>query len=68
MANTSYITIPRDGSHDVDCYTLDTTEEIDAARKALLDAGLESAPIFVCDPDCPDSYKAGNILWAAVAP
>lgn len=47
-------------------YETNTDEEIAAARKALADAGLESAPEYAGVPDGQgDNYKNGNVLRAA---
>ena len=48
-------------------YLTDTDKQIAAARKALMVAGLESAPVWAGHPDCPDSYRNGDVLWALTA-
>jgi|GEM_PF-6352429 len=60
---TTYITI-EDGPGDADVYPVDTLEEIEAAQAALRDAGLDAAPVYAGDPDCPDSYANGRVLFA----
>lgn len=39
-------------------YPLDTGEQIIAARQALREAGLESAPVWYGEPGSPDTYKS----------
>jgi hypothetical protein len=64
----AYITIdrctPEGQVVHVDCYAVDTYAEISAAKAALRDAGLESAPVYAGAPDDPDSYESGQILWS----
>lgn len=49
-----------------EAYAIDTDEEIQAAREALRDAGLESAPVFAGEADgLGDAHRNGQILWAA---
>lgn len=61
---TTYIAIRRDGG-DCDTYLTDTDEQIAEAREALIDAGLDSAPIYVGEPDgLGDSYRNGQVLHA----
>lgn len=58
-AMTTYITI--NGT----AYPTDTTEEIAEAKQALRDAELDSAPVYVGEPDGEgDSYKNGQVLYA----
>jgi len=65
----SFITISRTDSEgrieQVDSYPTDTDSEIAAAKVALVAAGLESAPVRTGEPDDPDSYESGEVLWAA---
>ncbi len=54
---------------DGEPHLTDTDDEVQAAREALRDAGVENAPLYHGDPDCPDSYRDSvQILWAAEAP
>ena len=45
-------------------YTLDTEADILEAKHALQLAGLERAAVYVGDPESPDSYPNGQILFA----
>jgi hypothetical protein len=46
-------------------YAVDTAEEIAVAKAALREVGIESAPVFVGEPDgLGDSYRNGQVLWA----
>jgi len=57
---TTYITI----GETTYCLTSDSARA--EARAALRDAGIESAPVYVGEPDgSGDSYKNGEILFAA---
>jgi len=48
---------------DEQVFATDTAEEIAAAKAALRDAGLASAPVYVGEPDgLGDSHKNGQIL------
>lgn len=61
----TYVTIEQDGT-DPAVYTLSTPEEIESARVALRDAGVESAVIYAGEPDgLGDSYRNGQTLFAA---
>jgi hypothetical protein len=46
-------------------YPIDTDEQIEAAREAMRKAGLNQAAVFAGDPNCPDSYATGQVLFAA---
>ena len=48
---------------DGEAYITDTTEEIEAAKAALRDAGYASADVWAGDP-ADESYKNGQILFA----
>lgn len=47
-------------------YPLDTDADVDDAKAALRASGLDSAEVFVGDPDGVegDSYPNGQVLWA----
>ena len=45
-------------------YFTDTDAEILEAKEALKAAELDQAVIFVGDPDSPDCYANGQILFA----
>lgn len=65
---TTYIVIttnPDDPFVEPEVYHLDTAEEIAEAQQALADAGIESAPVFVGEPGDPESYRNGQVLFAA---
>lgn len=46
-----------------DTYPVDIEEEIVVAQKAMLDAGVGELPVWVGDPECPDSYRNGETLF-----
>jgi hypothetical protein len=61
----SYICIPREGSVDVDIYEIETAEGYAAARRALAEAGIAQADVYVGEPDgLGDSYKNGAVVFA----
>jgi hypothetical protein len=62
---TSYITIT-EGEHTA-TYATDTVEQVAEAQAALAAHGLDSARVYAGDPDCPDSYETGDVLWATEA-
>ena len=45
-------------------YFLDTDEEYLEAKAALNASGRPSVPVYVGDPDTPECYKNGQILFA----
>ena len=48
-----------------DAYVTDTDEQIEEARAAMRDAGLDSVAVYAGDPDgLDDSYKNGCVLFA----
>mgnify|MGYP000166779489 CR=1 FL=1 len=47
-----------------DVYPIDTAEQIAVARAALREAGLDKAAVYAGDPECPDSYTTGAVLFA----
>jgi len=49
---------------DEEVYTLATDSDYVEAKAALGEAGLVSTPVYVGDPDDPDSYANGQILFA----
>ena len=58
---TRYITIdtnPGNGGSDADVITYPIELDADAeyARAAMREFGVAKTPIWVGDPDCPDSY------------
>lgn len=61
----TYITIDQ-GEHTA-VYATDTAEQVAEAQAALAAHGLDSAPVWAGDPDCTDSYRTGDVLWAAEA-
>lgn len=61
----SYIMIDNNDYSEV--YEIDTGAGLLAAQHALRDAGIKSAPVYVGDPNCPDTYKSGQTLFAAEA-
>jgi hypothetical protein len=61
----NYITITIDqGEHSTAVYPIDTAEQIAEAQAELASLGIASARIWAGDPDCPDSYETGGVLWA----
>lgn len=46
-------------------FPIDTDEQIDLARAAIRAAGLAKATVYAGDPDCPDHYATGAVLFAA---
>lgn len=52
------------GAEDSTPYPLDSVEQIEAAQDAMREHGMDSAPVYVGDPDDPDSYRAGHDLLA----
>lgn len=65
---TTFITIPNhaaDGSPlDPDTYLVDTDAERAEARRALRDAGIESAEVWSGEPDEGESVATGQVLYA----
>ena len=62
----SYIVIDnKDDRAYSEIYEIDTEAGLSAARAALRNAGIESAPVWVGDSDSPDTYKNGQTLFAA---
>lgn len=59
----TYIVIDQGEGGDFAFYYTDTEEQIDEARAALAAWGLDSAPVWAGDPDCPDSYKNGQVVF-----
>jgi hypothetical protein len=62
----TFVTIPVTEAGDQgDCetYPTDTAEQIEAAKAALREHGLESRPVYTGDPD-GESQRNGQILWA----
>jgi hypothetical protein len=62
---TTYITIT-EGEHTA-VYATDTAEQIAEAQAALAAHGIDSARVWTGDPDCPDSYETGDVLWASAS-
>lgn len=62
----TWITIETDPNLSPEIYPVDTVEEIAVAVVALKDAGHDQAPVYVGDPDSPDCYRNGQIVFAAV--
>ena len=47
-----------------DVYPIDTAEQIVVACAALREAGLDKAAVYAGDPECPDCYATGAVLFA----
>lgn len=43
-----------------DSFPIDTDEEVEVARGAMVSAELTSVPVWHGDPDCPDSYRSAT--------
>lgn len=65
---STYICIPNEETDDyltdVETYTTDTPAEIEIAQEAMRAAGITEADVWAGDPECPDSYKNGQKLFA----
>lgn len=65
---TTFICIPRtaaDGSPlDADTYLVDTDAQCAEAKRALCDAGIESAEVWSGEPDDGESVKTSTVLYA----
>jgi hypothetical protein len=61
----SYIAIELKETGETETYSVDTDGQVKEAQQALRDHGLDSAPVFVGEPDgSGDSYPDGNVLFA----
>ena len=45
-------------------YEINTPEDIADAQAAMREVDLTACPVYVGDPDGPDSYATGRILFA----
>lgn len=45
-------------------YAIDTHEQVEIARAALRNAGQSEAFVYVGEPDDPDHYRTGSVLFA----
>lgn len=68
MSTTTFITIPctaSDGSPlDPDTYLVDTDAQTAEAKRAMRDAGIESAPVWAGEPEEGESVATGQVLYA----
>lgn len=58
-----FVCIPQDGT-DPNCMSVNTLEEIEAARALLIEAGIGEAVVWSGDPDCPDAVETSQRLFA----
>lgn len=49
---------------DDTAYPVDTPEELRVAQRALREIGQERATVYFGDPECPDSYPSGLMVYA----
>ena len=49
---------------DDEIYFVDDLAEIAVAQEAMREAGLAEVKVNAGDPDCPDSYRNGQVLFA----
>jgi predicted nicotinamide N-methyase len=46
-------------------YEVDTEEELQIAKEALREQGVEVTTVYAGDPDCPDAYLTSFAVYAA---